>query len=204
MVRFKQAVLVIADAFEAAESRLTELDSAAGDGDLGISLARGAAAVRALPESAWTSPTRALTAMGDALRRSVGGSSGPFYATALLRAARHLADTPPDATAWAGAFQAAVEAVAELGGARPGDRTMLDALRPAADTFAEALRAGQSPANAWESCVLAAERGVEATARMKPRLGRASYLGDRVLGVPDAGAAAVVVWLKPLSRYVSS
>jgi dihydroxyacetone kinase len=204
MARFKQAVLAVADALDAAESFLTELDSAAGDGDLGISLARGAAAVRALPDSAWTSPTRALTAMGDALRRSVGGSSGPFYATALLRAARRLADTTPDTTAWAGAFQAAVEAVAELGGARPGDRTMLDALQPAADTFAAALRAGQSPANAWEACVLAAERGAEATARMKPRLGRASYLGERVLGVPDAGAAAVVVWLKPLSRYVAS
>ncbi|WP_257454728.1 dihydroxyacetone kinase family protein [Archangium lipolyticum] len=203
MARFKQAVLSVADALETAESFLTELDSAAGDGDLGISLARGAAALRALPESSWASPSRALTAMGEALRRSVGGSSGPFYATALLRAARRLGDTTPDAKVWAGAFLAAVEAVAELGGARPGDRTMLDALHPAADAFARALEAGQSLANAWEACVLEAERGAEATARMKPRLGRASYLGERVLGVPDAGAAAVVVWMKPLSRYVS-
>jgi dihydroxyacetone kinase len=203
MARFKEAVLAVADALDAAESVLTELDSAAGDGDLGLSLARGAAALRALPGSSWANPSRALMAMGEALRRSVGGSSGPFYATALVRAARHLTDATPDPKAWAGAFLAGVEAVAELGGARPGDRTMLDALQPAADAFARALEAGQSLANAWEACVLAAERGVEATARMKPRLGRASYLGERVLGVPDAGAAAVVVWLKPLFRYVA-
>ncbi|MDY7232480.1 dihydroxyacetone kinase subunit DhaL [Hyalangium rubrum] len=202
MVRFKQAVLAVADAFEAAETRLTELDSAAGDGDLGISLARGAAALRALPESSWSSPHRALTAIGNALRRSIGGSSGPFYATALLRAARHLADETPNAMAWAEAFRVAVEAVAELGGARPGDRTMLDALHPAADMFARALKSGQSPAQAWEASVLEAEKGAEATTRMKPRLGRASYLGERALGVPDAGAAAVVVWMKPLSQFI--
>ncbi|WNG38513.1 dihydroxyacetone kinase subunit DhaK [Archangium violaceum] len=202
MERFKQAVLTVADALDAAEARLTELDSAAGDGDLGISMVRGAAALRALPESSWTNPARALTAMGEAVRRSIGGSSGPFYATALLRAARRLADVAPDATGWAEAFHAGVEAVAELGGARPGDRTMLDALRPAADAFSQALNAGKSPAEAWNACVLAAERGAEATTGMKPRLGRASYLGERAVGVPDAGAAAVVVWLKALSSCI--
>ncbi|MCY1017365.1 DAK2 domain-containing protein [Pyxidicoccus sp. MSG2] len=137
-----------------------------------------------------------------ALRRSIGGSSGPFYATALLRAARHLVDRTPDATAWAEAFGVAVDAVSELGGARPGDRTMLDALRPAADAFAREVKAGRSAADAWAVCVREAEQGAEATTRMQPRLGRASYLGDRALGVPDAGAAAVVVWLKALTAFI--
>jgi dihydroxyacetone kinase phosphoprotein-dependent L subunit len=202
MERFQQAALAVADGLDAAESRLTALDSAAGDGDLGLSLARGAAAIRALPESAWTSPTRALNAIGNALRRSIGGSSGPFYATALLRAARHLVDRTPDATAWAEAFGFAVDAVSELGGARPGDRTMLDALRPAADAFAREVKAGRSTADAWAACVREAEQGAEATTRMQPRLGRASYLGDRALGVPDAGAAAVVIWLKALTAFI--
>ncbi|WP_164017776.1 dihydroxyacetone kinase subunit DhaK [Pyxidicoccus trucidator] len=202
MDRFQKAALAVADALDAAESRLTALDSAAGDGDLGLSLARGAAAIRALPESSWTSATRALNAIGNALRRAIGGSSGPFYATALLRAARHLSDQTPDAAAWAGAFGLAVDAVSELGGARPGDRTMLDALRPAADTFARELKAGKSTADAWAACVREAEQGAEATTRMQPRLGRASYLGERALGVPDAGAAAVVVWLKALTPFI--
>jgi dihydroxyacetone kinase len=199
MERVKRAALAAADALDAAEPRLTELDSAAGDGDLGLSMARGAAAIRALPESAWTSPAHALTAMGNALRRAIAGSSGPFYATALLRAARHLSGRTPEASAWAEAFSAAVDAIAELGGARPGDRTMLDALRPAADAFTGALKSGQPPAEAWAAAVRAAEQGAEATAKMQPRLGRASYLGARAVGVPDAGAAAAVVWLKALS-----
>jgi len=101
-----------------------------------------------------------------------------------------------------GAFGAAVDAVAELGGARPGDRTMLDALRPAADAFSRAVKAGQSPAEAWAACVREAEQGADATARMQPRLGRASYLGERAIGVPDAGAAAVVVWMKALAPFI--
>ncbi|MFP2934094.1 dihydroxyacetone kinase subunit DhaL, partial [Pyxidicoccus sp. 3LG] len=204
MEHVKRAALAVADAFDAAESRLTALDSAAGDGDLGLSLARGAAAIRGLPESSWANPSRALTAIGNALRRAIGGSSGPFYATALLRAARRLSEVEgaPTATAWAGAFSAGVDAVSELGGAKPGDRTMLDALRPAADTFVRELEAGKSPADAWAAAVREAEQGAEATSRMQPRLGRASYLGDRALGVPDAGAAAVVVWLKALTASI--
>ncbi|NVJ08584.1 dihydroxyacetone kinase subunit DhaK [Myxococcus sp. AM001] len=202
MDRFRKAVLQVADAFELSEPRLTALDSAAGDGDLGLSLVRGAEAIRALPEDAWTRPGRALTALGNAFRRSIGGSSGPFYATALLRAARRLAEGPADASAWAEAFDLAVSAVSELGGARPGDRTMLDALRPAADAFAKAVRGGQGAREAWASAVQAAEAGAEATSRMQPRLGRASYLGARAVGVPDAGAAAVVVWMKALTPVI--
>ena len=201
--RLQQAILAVAQAFEAAEPRLTELDSAAGDGDLGISLTRAAAAMRALPEEAWTGPAQALTALGQALRRSIGGSSGPFYATALLRAARRLEGPAPHATAWAAAFVAGVDAVEELGGARRGDRTMVDALRPAAESFLSALQEGRTPAEAWARCVRAAEQGTEATARMAPRLGRASYLGERVLGIPDAGAEAVVVWLRALTPFLS-
>nr|WP_217443563.1 dihydroxyacetone kinase family protein [Myxococcus sp. CA051A] len=202
MERVKEAALAVAAAFEASETRLTELDSAAGDGDLGLSLSRGAAAIRTLPESSWTNPSRALTSIGDALRRAIGGSSGPFYATALLRAARRLSEGSTDAPAWADAFGLAVDAVAQLGGARPGDRTMLDALKPAADAFARELKAGRSTAEAWAATVLEGEQGAEATARMQPRLGRASYLGSRALGVPDAGAAAVVVWLKALTPFI--
>ncbi|MBM7117517.1 dihydroxyacetone kinase subunit DhaL [Archangium primigenium] len=202
MERVSEALLAVAQALDAAEARLTELDAAAGDGDLGLSLARGAAAIRALPETAWTSPARALTAVGEALRRSIGGSSGPFYATALLRAARQLEDAPASARAWAEAFRAGVAAVAELGGARPGDRTMLDALHPAAEAFAHALAQGEPPALAWARALQAAREGTEATRHMTPRLGRASYLGTRALGVPDAGAEGVCVWLAALTPFI--
>ncbi|RAI57789.1 dihydroxyacetone kinase family protein [Roseicella frigidaeris] len=196
----RRAALAAAAALEAAEARLTELDSAAGDGDLGLSMTRGAAAIRALPDGAWQDARSALAAMGEALRRAIAGSSGPFYATALLRAARSLPEgAPPQPADWARAFEAAVAAIAELGGAKPGDRTMLDALQPAAAGFAAALAGGSPPAVAWVAAVRAAREGAAATAGMRPRLGRASYLGDRTLGTPDAGAAAAVVWLEQIA-----
>jgi dihydroxyacetone kinase len=194
----RRAALAIALAFEREEAALTDLDSQAGDGDLGISMVRGASALRALPDAAWATPSVALSSMGDALRRAIAGSSGPFYATALLRAAREMAAGPSDGAAWARAFAAATAAIGALGGAKPGDRTMLDALQPAVDAFAAAVHAGVAPAEAWRQAVAAAEGGAAATATMRPRLGRAAYLGDRVLGVPDAGASAVLVWMKAI------
>jgi dihydroxyacetone kinase len=140
--------------------------------------------------------------MGEVLRRAIAGSSGPFYATALLRAARSL-PVAPTAADWSRAFTSAVDAIAELGGAKPGDRTMLDALRPAADSFSAVLGAGKSSIDAWKHAVEAARKGAEATASMHPRLGRASYLGARALGSPDAGAAAVVVWLEAITSSVA-
>ena len=200
----RDAALAIAAALEAEERQLTELDSIAGDGDLGISMARGAAAVREIPPAAWSSAAAGLAAMSEALRRAIAGSSGPFYATALLRAARSLGAcdpvTPGD---WASAFDLGVSSVSDLGGARPGDRTMLDALRPAADALSSAIAAGRPFRVALSAMLEAGERGAEATAAMTPRLGRAAYLGDRAAGVPDAGAAAVVVWLRALERHLA-
>jgi dihydroxyacetone kinase len=195
------AALAAAAALGQAESLLTDLDSQAGDGDLGASMARGAAAIAALPEAAWATPETALHALGNALRRAIAGSSGPFYATALLRAARRLAGMPqPAADAWRAAFADAVAAVAEIGGAKPGDRTMVDALQPAVEAWSQAP--SLPGPTAWATAVAAAEQGAERTAGMTPRLGRASYLGERAVGVPDAGAVAVTVWMKAITPFV--
>jgi ATP-dependent dihydroxyacetone kinase len=192
----RRSALAAAAALEQAEAHLTELDAAAGDGDLGASMTRGAAAIRALPEATWSlSPSAALTRIADALRRAIAGSSGPFYATALLRAAQTLPKTPA-ASDWSAALAAGVDAIAELGGAKPGDRTMIDALHPATLAFAAALAAGRSANEAWEEAVAAAQAGLAATAHMHPRLGRASYLGERAIGTVDAGAAAAAIWLR--------
>ncbi|MBS7792666.1 dihydroxyacetone kinase subunit DhaK [Roseococcus sp. SDR] len=195
----RRAALTVAAALEAAEPRLTDLDSQAGDGDLGISLRRGARALRELPEGAWAEPSVALTAMAGALRRAIAGSSGPFYATALLRAARALPASPTPSD-WVEAFRQGVEAITELGGARPGDRTMVDALSPAAEAMAHAARRGATLAAAVRSAADAAEAGAAATATMTPRLGRASYMGARAQGTPDGGAIAVSIWLRALAE----
>jgi dihydroxyacetone kinase len=116
-----------------------------------------------------------------------------------LQASRTLKET----NNWVEAFQTAISAITTLGGAKPGDRTMLDALQPASDALQAALRQGDSQAAAWTACLKAAEDGVAKTATMRPRLGRASYMGDRAIGNPDAGAAAVNVWLKALTPHIT-
>jgi dihydroxyacetone kinase len=194
----RSKALAVAEALENEEAYLAELDSRAGDGDLGASMVRGAAAIRNLPDADWAAPDAAFVALGGALRRAIAGSSGPFYAVALLRAARELKASVPDARAWSNAFSAAVASIGELGGAKVGDRTMLDALQPAADAFAGAVDRGAGLAEGWAEAVLAAEAGAASTVDMRPRLGRAAYLGDRALGAPDAGASAVLVWMRAL------
>jgi dihydroxyacetone kinase len=97
-----------------------------------------------------------------------------------------------------------VNAISELGGARLGDRTMVDALEPAALAFRNALSAGSSPADALKSAADAAEKGAEHTATLRPRLGRASYLGDRAVGVPDGGAVAVAIWLRAMADSLAT
>jgi dihydroxyacetone kinase len=194
----RQAVFAVAAALTAAEPRLAKLDSEAGDGDLGASLARGAAAMRSLPDAAFATPEILFEALGHALRRAIAGSSGPFYATALMRAGRSLKGlAAPDASEWSEAFGQAVAAVSEIGGARPGDRTMIDALQPAVTAFREAC----GRPHAWGNATSAALAGAEGTATMIGKLGRASYLGDRVIGIPDAGAVAVTIWMQALTPF---
>ncbi len=103
---------------------------------------------------------------------------------------------------WARAFVDAARTVSELGGAQIGDRTMVDALRPAADAFQAATARGEPTNAAWQAAVAAALSGRDATESMAPRLGRASYLGVRAIGIPDAGAAAVVVWMEALAPHI--
>ncbi|MCP2091637.1 UNVERIFIED_ORG: dihydroxyacetone kinase [Paraburkholderia sediminicola] len=199
------ALEAVAHTLIANEANLTELDSKAGDGDLGASMKRAADAILAVPADALTTPSTALAALGTALRRAIAGSSGPFYATALVRASRSLSDTPdPTALQWAAAFRSAADAISELGGAKAGDRTMLDALVPAIEAFESGLKCGLDASGAWEGAVSAAESGAQNTAQMTPRAGRASYLGERALGSPDGGAVAVACWLRALQPHIRS
>jgi triose/dihydroxyacetone kinase / FAD-AMP lyase (cyclizing) len=173
------------------------MDQAVGDGDIGISLARGATTVlEALPTWPLDDPAATLLALGTTLQKSLGGTSGPLYAMFFFRAAAKLRENPQ---ASADAFRAGVQGIMELGGAKPGDRTMLDALVPASEAFASALAAGSTWADILTLTVAAAEAGSKATASMSPRKGRSSYLGERALGLQDPGAEAVSVLLRAIA-----
>jgi dihydroxyacetone kinase len=161
------------------EEELTRLDQVVGDGDLGTALARGARAWAAQPVDG--SAAEQLRRLSEYARRDIGGTSGPLYAVGLLRAAESLAS----GASWPDTFAAGVDGVRDLGGASVGDRTMVDALQPAAEAAPDGL----------DAVVDAAQRGTHSTRALRARRGRSSYLGDRVEGHPDPGAVAVTAWL---------
>jgi dihydroxyacetone kinase len=199
--RFADAIRAVTAALQKAEHELTDLDSVVGDGDIGLSLARGARGVEAaLPELDTNHPAVALQTIASVLRRELGGTSGPLYAAFAVRAASHLAerDEADSASAWAAAFRAGIEGVQALGGGKAGDRTMLDALLPAADAMDAAVARGDTAPAVLQAAIKAAHAGVDATKQMRPRLGRSSYLGDRALGHADPGAFAVALWLEAI------
>jgi dihydroxyacetone kinase len=194
----RRAIEAACHALLAAEGELTEMDRVTGDGDLGASMARAA---RAVQESVASYPTddaaATLKALGHTLRRELGGSSGPLYGVLFLRCGTVLESTPATGPAkWAEALDQGCRALSELGGANPGDRTMLDALDPFVKTLQKKISGGAPSHAAVLAAVQAAEQGAEATSQMKPSLGRSSYLGDRVLGHPDPGAKAIAIWLR--------
>jgi triose/dihydroxyacetone kinase / FAD-AMP lyase (cyclizing) len=195
--RTKQAIEAACRALMAAEDELTEMDRVTGDGDLGASMARAAKAVRDAASSDPLDDTPAtLKALGHSLRRELGGSSGPLYAVLFLRCGSALEVTgATKLSQWVEALDQGCQAISELGGAKPGDRTMLDALDPFVKTLRKDKGAKATP-ELLLVAVEASERGVEATTQMMPRMGRSSYLGDRVLGHPDPGAKAISIWLR--------
>jgi dihydroxyacetone kinase len=197
-----QAIRAAAEALIIAEPRLTEMDRFVGDGDLGISLARGArAALAALASCPLDDPAATLHALGLTVQSAIGGTSGALYGIFFLRAAARLRTGPADdPRAWADALLAGSEAISELGGAKPGDRTMLDALVPALNAFFTSLDANQPLEQAVLNAASAAAVGANTTAMMPPRRGRSSYIGARVLGHPDPGAEAVAVWLGAIAE----
>lgn len=182
--------------------RLTELDTAIGDGDHGRNLTRGfAAAVEKIDDAA--TPRAVLRSAGGALVSNVGGASGPLYGTFLRRTAKALPDEPSvDGDALAEALAAGVDGVRELGGAADGDKTMLDALVPAVAAFRDAIGDGAEPPAAVARAVTAAEEGARATIPLVARKGRASYLGERSAGHEDPGAASSVLLLRALAEAV--
>jgi triose/dihydroxyacetone kinase / FAD-AMP lyase (cyclizing) len=197
----KLAIEAACRALIEAEGELTEMDRVTGDGDLGSSMERAAKAVQfAVASYPLDDVPATLKALGHNLRRELGGSSGPLYGVLFLRCGNVLASSGATGLAqWVDALDQGCLAISELGGAKPGDRTMLDALDPFVKALKESI-GGKTLREAVVAAVEAAERGVEATAQMKPRVGRSNYLGDRVLGYPDPGAKAITIWLGAASE----
>jgi dihydroxyacetone kinase-like protein len=172
--------------------RLTALDSAIGDADHGSNLQRGFTAVHAaLEKEAPDTPGAVLVLAGRQLISTVGGASGPLYGTLLRRTGKALGEaTEVSEEQLAEALRAGVDGVMALGGAAPGDKTMIDALVPAVDALGDGFAAARA----------AAEEGAVATTPLQARKGRASYLGERSIGHQDPGATSSALLIAGLEE----
>jgi dihydroxyacetone kinase-like protein len=190
----------------AGAERLRELDAAIGDGDLGITMTLGFGAVTdALGELASQDIATILQRSGMAFNRKAASTFGALYATMMMRAAKEakglellsLADLARMA-------QAAADGVIERGKAQLGDKTLLDALVPAAQSLQASAEAGMPLSAALRQAAVVAAEGAHATIALKSRSGRSSWFADRTVGVQDPGATAIQMMFESLADYADS
>jgi dihydroxyacetone kinase len=191
-----------------AEEELGRIDAVAGDGDHGRGMVRGTAAAVAAARTAVTAgagPATALTAAGDDWAAKAGGTSGVLWGAALAALGRTLGDTGrPSARTVAEGVRAGYDALVRLGGASPGDKTMLDALLPFSDSLTAAVARDEPLVAAWMAAVEVAQSAAQDTARLRPKVGRARPLAERSLGTPDAGAVSLAMCVEAVGHVLAS
>ena len=189
------AVRRAADYMETLRDTLNQLDAAVGDGDLGITAFKGASAMREyLSENPPGDDLGTfLAGLGMAFNRAASSTMGALTATALMRAgkeARGMAQL--DTGAIVRMLSAADVGIQERGKASPGDKTIVDALHPAAQAFSAAIDGGQSLDAAAQEMLQAARRGRDAVIPARSKVGRASWVGERTENQPDPGTVLLV------------
>jgi len=190
------------------EDALGKLDAIAGDGDHGIGMRRGVdAAVAAAEKShaAGAGLEELLTAAGEQWAERAGGTSGALWGAAVTAVGRTLGSkdsyTPADAAA---AVNALRDAIITLGKAEAGDKTMVDALLPFAETFNRAIDDGGSLAGSLRAAAEAAAKAADETAGLSPKKGRARPLAEKSLGHPDPGAVSFGLIARRVADYAAT
>jgi dihydroxyacetone kinase-like protein len=196
-----QAVLDLIDIINENRAYLSEIDGAIGDGDHGINMSKGFSQCRdRLLESAeLPGLAKALDTLATTLLEGIGGSMGPLYGSFFMG----LSDTllghqRLDAALFGRALAQAVSDVETVGSAKVGDKTLIDTLVPALQAYQAALSDGANFSAALTAMVAAAEAGWKSTKELQARIGRASRLGERSIGVIDAGATSCFLLLRTL------
>ncbi|HEY1713613.1 MAG TPA: dihydroxyacetone kinase subunit DhaL [Solirubrobacteraceae bacterium] len=182
------------------ETYFCELDAVVGDGDFGYSLARGfEIVVSDWDAMEYSDVSGLLKKTAITLTKRIGGTSGPIWGTAFLRAGGSLTDKPqPTGEDVIAAFRAAIEGIKQRGNTDLGDKTLLDALVPAVDVLEAELPNGAG--TAIEKAAVQARQSAEATNGMLAQRGRASYTGERSRDSVDAGAVGVAVMFEAVGK----
>lgn len=185
------------EAFARQKEYLGDLDRRSGDGDFAVNMAsalrRAAARIGELDSSASDAEVFRAIALGFI---DTGGSSGPLLGM-WFRAVSKAGDSAGyDLAKLAAGVREGTDAVQRLGGAQPGDKTMVDAMVPAADSLAASVTANSRLDAALGEAARSARAGADSTESLLASLGRASYVGEAAAGVVDPGAAAVALFFE--------
>ena len=187
------------------EQYLSELDSAVGDGDHGVTMVRCVDALERRMLGVENDPLPdALDALGAAVVTTGGGAIGPLLGTALIKAAAATRAHTSPSLRIAAALEAAEEGIRSRGRAKVGDRTLLDALHPAAGAARVAAGEGCSASEVVAAAALAADEGAKSTARMVARAGRATRMGKQALGHMDPGAVSVAIMFRAAADHLKA
>jgi len=186
---------------------LSEIDGAIGDGDHGINMSKGFSQCR---DTLLAQPTlpglgESFDALAMTLLDGIGGSMGPLYGSVFMGFAETLAGHQRmDAQLFGAALARAVADVQSVGNAQVGDKTLMDTLIPARDAYLAALAQGEDFHAALGAMIAAAEAGWQSTKAQQARIGRAARLGERSIGVLDAGATSSFLLLRTLGTSLQS
>ena len=198
---------VLAETMAVAAEELGRIDAVAGDGDHGIGMARGSRAAEAAAREARDAQLGAgsvLVRAGDAWADVAGGTSGALWGAALRAVGDVFGDEDAvDVERVARAVSAARDAIAARGGAKLGDKTMMDVLIPFAERVEAMLAAGTLDAAAWAAAGAFAKEAAEATRPLVPKIGRARPLAERSVGTPDAGAVSLSMIIVVLTDHLT-
>jgi phosphoenolpyruvate---glycerone phosphotransferase subunit DhaL len=200
LTRAEMVVRVIAQTAVDNETYFCELDAVVGDGDFGYSLARGFEVVLGDWDAmGYSDVSGLLKKTAIILSKRIGGTSGPIWGTAFLRAGGSLSNSPePSGGEVVAAMRAAIEGIKQRGSTDLGDKTLLDALVPSIDTLEAALPDGAGVA--IERAAATAREKAEATKGMLAMRGRAAYTGERSRDSVDAGAMGIAVMFEAVSK----
>ncbi|WP_066944702.1 dihydroxyacetone kinase family protein [Microtetraspora fusca] len=204
-----RALGAMSERLREAEAELGRIDAVAGDGDHGRGMVNG---VSAALEGATMAAGRGagagsvLAAAGDAWAAKAGGTSGVLWGAILRAIGDELGDQGDEVPAARGvaAVRAGVAELRRLGKVEVGDKTMLDALAPFAEELEAGVASGRTLADAWAEAAGAAGRAAEATAALRPRVGRARPLAEKSVGTPDAGALSMAMCLDVVARELAA
>lgn len=195
----------VSERLVALKDDLNRLDAAMGDGDLGLSMSKGGEALLTLmrdtPLRDGDDIGKYLASAGAAFNRAAPSTMGTLLATALMRMGKEAKGaTSLDASLLSRMIAAADQGIQERGKAKPGDKTIVDALHPAAEAFATAIAGGASLEEAGAAMLAAAERGRDAAIALRSNIGRASWVGERTVNQLDPGTVLCVEILKSLTQ----